>query len=254
MKAIMLAAGVGRRLSGGDEEHPPKVLLKFGGLTLLQRHLNALRRLTIESLTLVVGYRAPDIVRALEEEEVGGFVRVVENADFRRGSLISLWAARDALTGGGDVLFMDADVLYHPALLERLLASPAENAFLYDSILEAGEDPVKICLRDGRPVEFAKKVSGSYDAMGEWVGFLKLSEPYALKLAKLIEKFLVDGRHEEPMEEAVRELLRSSPAGAFGIADVSDLPWIEIDFPEDVARARDVILPAFEKVKGAKPA
>src|SRR5688500_9149359 len=113
MKAIMLAAGVGRRLPGGDGEHPPKVLLEFGGLTLLQRHLNALRRLNIESLTLVVGYRAGDIVRALEEAEVGGFVRVVENADFRRGSLISLWTARDALTGGGDVLFMDADVLYH---------------------------------------------------------------------------------------------------------------------------------------------
>jgi choline kinase len=249
MKAIMLAAGVGRRLSGGDEDHPPKVLLEFGGLTLLQRHLNALPALGIESLTLVVGYRAGDIVRALDEAEVGGFVRVVENRDYRRGSLISLWAARDALTSGGDVLFMDADVLYHPILLQRLLAAPAENAFLYDSILEPGEDPVKICLRGGRPVEFAKKVSGKYEAMGEWVGFLKLSEPYALKLAQLIERFLSEGRHEEPMEEAVRELLRSSPAGAFDIVDVSDLPWIEIDFPEDVTRARDVILPSFEKIK-----
>lgn len=245
----MLAAGVGSRLSGNNDEHPPKVLLEFGGLTLLERHLNALSALGVESLTLVVGYRAGDIVRALEATQAGGFVRVVENPDYRRGSLVSLWAARDALTGGGDVLFMDADVLYHPALLERLLAAPAGNALLYDSNFEAGDEPVKICLRGGHPVEFGKKISGTYEAMGEWVGFLKLSEPYALKLAQRLEKFIDNGRYDEPMEEAVRELLQASPAGAFGIVEVSDLPWIEIDFPEDVARARNIVLPSFAAAK-----
>jgi choline kinase len=247
MKAIMLAAGKGSRLSGGDDEHPPKALLEFGGLTLLERHIRSLTATGVESLTLVVGYRAADIVRALDDLRVGGFVRVVENKAFQRGSLVSLWTARDALTSGGGALFMDADVLYPPALLERLVRADAGNAILYDRRLEPGEEPIKIGLKGGWPVDFGRKVSVDCDEMGEWVGFLKLSEPYALKLANIVERFIDQGRMDDPMEEAVRELLASSPRDAFAIVDVSDLAWIEIDFPDDVARARDEILPALEQ-------
>lgn len=247
MKAIMLAAGIGRRLSGGNNEHPPKVLLDFGRRSLLQRHLDALRLLGVEGLTLVVGYRSHEILKALDDMGAGAFVRTVENNDFLRGTALSLWTARDTLTGGGDVLFMDADVLYHPTVLQRLIEADG-NRLLYDARLEADEEPVKICLRGGRPVEFGKKVSGTFDAMGEWVGFMKLSQDYAARFAQILESFMDGGRHDEPMEEAVRELLIASPAGAFDIVDVSDLPWIEIDFPEDLARARDVILPEIERI------
>ena len=252
MKAIMLAAGVGSRLSGGDDDHPPKVLLEFGGLTLLERHVRALQGAGVAGLTLVVGYRAPDVQRALDALSLGDFVRVIENKEFRRGSVVSLWTARDALAGSGDVIFMDADVLYHPALLERLIHAEAPNCFLYDREFEPGDEPVKICLRHGRPVEFRKIVGGVYDQIGEWVGFLKLSEAYARRLADTLDAFVAEQRLDEPMEEAVRELLQASPAGAFGICDVTDLPWIEIDFAADVAKARDVILPAFEKVAESK--
>ena len=251
MKAIMLAAGLGSRLSGGDENHHPKVLLQFGGLTLLERHVTALKGLGVESLTLVTGYRAGDINRVLDDLRVGGFVRVVENPHYRKGSVVSLWAARAALTSGGDVVFMDADVLYHPKMLERLIHAEAANCFLYDREFEPSDEPVKLCVRGGHLVEFRKIISGVYDQTGEWVGFLKLSEPYAVRLASTLEKFVADGRLDEPMEEAVRELLQSSPAGAFGICDVTDIPWIEIDFAEDVVKAREIILPAIEAVKDA---
>lgn len=245
----MLAAGLGSRLSGGDESHRPKVLLRFGGLTLLERHLRTMRNLGIESLTLVTGYHASEITRALDELRIGGFVRVVENPDYRKGSVVSLWTARETLTNGGDVVFMDADVLYHPQVLERLIRAETANCLLLDRDFAVGDEPVKLCLRAGVLVEFRKVVSGSYDEMGEWVGFLKLSEPYAVRLARTLDRFMADGRFDEPMEEAVRELIQSSPAGAFGICDVTGLPWIEIDFAEDVAKARDVILPAIEAVK-----
>jgi choline kinase len=75
-----------------------------------------------------------------------------------------------------------------------------------------------------------------------------LSETYARRLADTLDSFVAERRLDEPMEEAVRALLQASPAGAFGICDVTDLPWIEIDFAADVAKARDVILPALEKV------
>jgi choline kinase len=43
-------------------------------------------------------------------------------------------------------------------------------------------------------------------------------------------------------EEAIRDLILAEP-DRFDAQDVGDLPWTEIDFPEDVVRARDVILP-----------
>jgi choline kinase len=107
---------------------------------------------------------------------------------------------------------------------------------------------VKICLKDGKPAEFGKIVSDTFDGFGEWVGFLKLTPHIARQLADRLDHFMLNGGRNRPMEDAVRELIRSLPLGTFGIADVTDLPWIEIDFPEDVAKARDQVLPAIEKV------
>ena len=43
MRAIMLAAGIGQRLFGGDPAAEPKSLLEFGGKTLIERHLAAMK-------------------------------------------------------------------------------------------------------------------------------------------------------------------------------------------------------------------
>ena len=62
----MLAAGVGARLGAG-EDAPPKVLLEFGGKSLLRRHLEILRAVGVRELTLVLGYRADVIEREIAD-------------------------------------------------------------------------------------------------------------------------------------------------------------------------------------------
>ena len=57
MKVAMLAAGVGRRLAMG-EDAPSKVLLRFDGVSLLQRHLDILAHFGLLDLTLAVGHQA----------------------------------------------------------------------------------------------------------------------------------------------------------------------------------------------------
>jgi choline kinase len=56
---------------------------------------------------------------------------------------------------------------------------------------------------------------------------------------------LVGGAPHAEYEEAIRDLMLAEP-GRFTAADVTDLPWTEIDFEEDVAKARDVVLPQLE--------
>ncbi len=241
MKAIMLAAGVGSRLYGDSGGQPPKALLEFEGKTLMRRHIETLRRRGLEGMTLVVGYRADEIMA--EAKAAGGdFVRFIHNPDFRRGPVVSLWLARDVLRDHSDALFMDADVLYHPSLIERLIDSEPENCFLYDEAFEHGDEPVTLCLNEGEPVEFGKAVSGTFDAKGEWPGFLKLGPEMGAKLADALQTYIDADDLDAPYEPAMRDVLLAEPRGTFGYEDITGEPWIEIDFPEDLERARGEIL------------
>ena len=119
--------------------------------------------------------------------------------------------------------------------------------------LEAGEEPVKLCVRDGRIVEFRKQVDPAlaYDFHGESVGFFKLSEEMALALAEMVERYVSAGRRDEFYEEAIRDLVLGDHGPRFGFEDVTGLPWIEIDFPQDVARAEREVLPRMTEYDAA---
>ncbi len=247
MKAIMLAAGVGRRLYGDDANQPPKALIELGGKSLLARHLENLKAIGVDELNLVVGYRRDEIIdearAAAGDMGMTDFIRPVVNERFRGGSVISLWTARKTLCSGDDILFMDADVLYHPLLLERLASAPAGNRLLLDRNLEEGDEPVRLCIRDGHPVDFGKMIEGDFDMVGEWPGFMRLSPEGAEKIAAAADVFVNENRLDAPYEDAIRRVMVDCPPGAFAYADITGIPWIEIDFPEDLERAEKEILP-----------
>lgn len=239
----MLAAGIGSRLQAGGEGAVPKALLRFGGKTLIQRHIEILQAQGIAELVLVVGYRKEALLSEIEQLGAGDFVRTLHNPFFHEGAVVSMWTARHELRAGEDVLFMDADVLYHPQLIERLVTSERASCLLVDRALDPGEEPVKLCLRGDRLVDFGKQVSGDYDLIGEWPGFMRLSAEVAAKLADRTQGFIDDNRAGEPYEPAVRDVLLAEPPESLDVEDITGLPWIEIDFLEDVVRAEEDVLP-----------
>ena len=237
MRAVILAAGVGRRL--GVEE--PKVLLRFGGRTLLERHLAILAALGVRDVTLGIGHQALTIERALASLGQTD-VSTIYNPDYEQGSILTLWCVRDALTAGGPVLLMDGDVLYDRRVLAPLVATRHADCLLVDRAYEPGDEPVKVGVADGAPVDFGKTIDPAVEALGESVGFFRLGEGTANALVEMAGRMIEDGGRERPMEDAVAAVLRASDP-PFGFEDVTGLPWIEIDFPEDVERAESVILP-----------
>jgi choline kinase len=243
MKAFMLAAGVGRRLYGKQHEEPPKVLLSFEGETLLRRHIRFLKEFGVDELVMVLGYRMDDILAEAAAAGAGGYVRGIYNPRFREGPILSLWTGCEVLRSGEAIVFMDSDVLYSAPLLGRLIGDASENCFVFDRRIDPEEDPVSLCLRGGTPVEFGKGVEGEFDAVGEWPGFLKMSAPIAARVADAAEAFVADGHLGIAYEEAISAVLKSEPPGTFGYVDVSDVPWIEIDFQSDIERAKDIIMP-----------
>ena len=250
MKAVMLAAGVGARLGPAVTEHPPKVLLRFGGKSLLQRHIEILRRQGIGELVLGVGYHQEEIEQEIADLAAEDFVRTVFNANYDEGNIVTLWTLRDELCGGGPVLLMDADVLYDEGLVRRLVTSPHQNCLLLDRAFTPGDEPVKLCIRDGEIVEFRKWLSADYEYCGESVGLFRLSARVAEKLIVQAGLYLKQGRRHEPYEEAIRDVLLTSQRRTFCFEDITGMAWIEIDFAVDVERATSEVLPRILAAEG----
>jgi choline kinase len=240
MKAIILAAGVGKRL-WPVTQHRPKCLIQIGGRTLLARYLDSLAGVGVKQAVLVVGYKQ-DMIRAEAGSGLGGVaVRYLESDQYQRGSITSLWRAREELNG--DAIIMDADVLFHRAILQRLVESPHPTALLMDeSVTQTGEECM-VVAQGGRVIALTKKMPPRYDLAGEGVGFLKVRGADTGPLVRSVQAYMERGKLDMEYEDALLEFFGEVKVG---YERIGGLPWTEIDFEEDVARAEREILPRME--------
>ena len=179
MKAVILAAGTGSRLMPLTAELP-KPLVELGGVCLIDHVIHALSEAGIDNVVIVGGYRFTQLRDHLEERwgrSSSLTISLVENPDFRSGSILSLMAAEPYLQG--DLVIMNADHLYPPALLRSFVSSSAhdryENVTIacdFDRVLRG--DDMKVRLQEGLSTSGGE---GKGDAMvkmgakasrGEW--------------------------------------------------------------------------------------
>jgi len=241
LKGIILAAGKGSRLNGtiGDK---PKCLLRVGGRTLIDRQIDTLRRAGVSDIAIVVGCQAEAVRR-----ECGHGITYIENSRFAQtNSLYSLWLARPLLVEGDGFVVMNCDVLFHPQLLVDLVTARYEDALLIayqdDDAEPLGDEEMKIKIRRGRVVDIAKTLP-SDEADGENLGIVKFGPEGAEMLAGLLDERVAAGALRDWAPRAFADFAHRRPLHAVG---TRGLPWTEIDFPEDYARAEAEILPAIE--------
>lgn len=248
MKTVLLAAGVGQRL-GAVSGNRPKCLIEFDGISLLHRHLRILAHYGMTEIIIVTGHQPELLAREIANTGAAAITRCVHNPDYTKGSLISMLTGLADLQTDGDFMLMDADVLYDHRIMERLVTTQHHNCFLLDRDYEAGEEPVKLCVRAGRLVEFRKIINGNlqFDLQGESVGFFRFAPATARHLVRAAEHYLQRGEDQQPYEECIRDLLLDCPED-FGYEDITGLNWIEIDFPEDIIKARNKILPHMQQL------
>jgi choline kinase len=239
-RAIILAAGYGSRM-GALTADRPKALLEIDGWSLIDRQLDALHHCGIDAVTLVVGYQQQRLRDHLRDR-----VTFVENVRYREtNSLYSLWLARETLTRGA--LVMNADVVMAPELVERLVWAPAHDAVLVDdSARVLGEEEMKVRLRHGFVIDFSKQLAPS-DAHGENVGAVKFGAEGAARLVQHLDAQVASGKVQAWAPQAYRALAQEWPLRAVSTAG---LPWTEIDFPEDLERARFEVVPAIVRTRG----
>jgi len=237
-KAIVLAAGVGSRLRPLTDGRP-KCLLEVGGRTILDRQLDDLRHCGVTDVVAVVGY-CSDQIRA----RYGETIRYIDNARYNQtNSLYSLWLARQELVSGA--LILNSDVLAPRRLFERLLASPAPDAILVELGNAFEPEDMKVRLNGRRVVDFGKHLAPEHSHAHN-VGVAKFSTEGACGLGECLELLVMSGHENDWAPTAFREFAIKWPLMA---VDTDGLPWIEIDFVEDLTRARVDIEPTFPAIE-----
>lgn len=241
MRAMLLAAGRGRRLGRlGDDI--PKCLIRIDGQTLLQRHFRCFNALGIRAVTLVVGYRADDVTPHLEAlRPLVDQLDVCMNEEFMHGNVLSLRHGLRSLQDDGDVIVMDTDVLYPRRLLIRLLESNSDNAVLLDPSAAAGGEEMMVGARGPRVHRIRRDLDvEAWETVGETVGFLKVRGGDIPALLTCVDRTVEAKGPDQEYEEAYELFFAERTVG---FAAVDDLPWTEIDFPEDIERATREVLP-----------
>ena len=216
----------------------PKCLLKIGERTLLQRTVDAMIAAGINELVVVTGYRAEMIRDFLTKQYPSVNIHFIHNGDYEHNNnIFSLWMTRP-YTDGKDFLLSDSDILFDPALIRAVLA--AEGNALALNRHECGEEEIKVIVdADNRIMELSKTCSIE-QAIGESVGFEKMTANYSTALFKELEQMIEhEGLIDVFYERAFERLI---PQGhTFRIVDTTQFFSIELDTPEDFENASQLI-------------
>ncbi len=243
LHAIVPAAGMGRRL-GGHALGEPKSLLQVAGRSILARAVAALADHGVSRLTVVLGYRAERVREALGTRCGSLRIDYACNADYASTEHgYSLYRARESwLHGCAPVLFMDADNVFEPALLARLLASTQPDCVLVDPDLDSAERDEELVLgRDGRVTGFVRGRAADFaDCAGGFVGMNRFSPGYMRALFDYMgELFAREGRGFKYERVFHRMIHERGLAPAY--LDTGGLGWVNVNHPRDVERATRVL-------------
>jgi choline kinase len=233
MQVVLLAAGLGSRL-GTLTERLPKALIPVAGQPLLayavrfaQAVIQGARPAGGDAGDIIVvgGFGFPQVADEVARRALP--VTLVENRDFRDGNLVSLQAARPRVRG--DVLLMNVDHIYRPAIA-ALAAQPADEVTAFiDVDRQLGADDMKV-ERDaaGRIRRIAKTLERfdcGYVGMTQIPG-AALGRYWAEADAALAE----EGRAIHV--ERVLGRLAATPAPP-ACRDISGHGWLEVDLPDE---------------------
>ena len=238
MIGVVLAAGMAKRLRPLTDERP-KCLLTVGSRTLLQRTFDAMIAAGISEFVVVTGYRGEMIRDFLLNTYPSSLTfHFLHNADYEHNNNIySLWMTRE-LVRGREFLLLDSDILFDPAIIQRMLQEPGTALALNRH--ELGEEEIKVIVDSNNQVVEISKVCSPSEAIGESVGIEKMEADYSealfAELDRMIEgEGLIDIFYERAFERLI-------PQGhSFHIVDTTDYFSIELDTVDDFNSARELI-------------
>lgn len=229
MKALILAAGLGTRLSPITDTRP-KCLVPVNGKPILIKQIENLHENGVTEITIISGYMS----KVLEGEVKKLFpeIKVIESVDYATtNNMYSAWLGRE-FVNDEPFLMMNADVFFDASVIGELLNDKYENAIVTD-IGTYFEESMKVIQKNGRLVEISKQIT-EQDALGASIDVYKFNSEGAKAFFDKCEDYILNKKELKKWSEvALNDIL----------ADVNFVAcplvgrWFEIDNYEDLYRA-----------------
>lgn len=226
MKAIILAAGMGTRISRFIDERP-KCMVDIGGMTLIRYTVELLKRKGISEIIIAIGYKA-DYIR---EEFKDSCVKFVYNPFFDvTNGIASMWFARDYLDDE-ETIVMSGDVYLEEDIIDRLISIDKEPVLLADSsrIIEAD---YRYNYVNGILKKYGKDLTIE-ETTGECLGVAKLGKKYTKRYREHMIEMINSQCHSVWWENVLYDM---SANENIYVEDIKGYFWAEVDYVEDYKR------------------
>lgn len=237
MKAVILAAGMGKRIR--DQHRLPKGFIKLGERTIIEESIEKLLGCGIEKILLITGY-ADHYYEQLARTNPA--LSTIKNTQFdQSGSLYSLYCARDWLDD--DFILLESDLVYDEQAILELRHDSHSNVILISGFTNSS-DEVFVETHENKLVNMSKnrKNLNQSRITGEFVGINKFSlNAYRqlLDIFALETELLMRGDYETDGLVSLAKKIQ------LYCHKINDLIWCEIDDLTHLQRAEKI----YNKIK-----
>ena len=249
MQAVILAAGMGRRLGEltGDNT---KCMLEVNGVKLIDRALECLAEHNLSRIVLVVGYKRENVMRYVGNSYKGIEVVYVENPIYdKTNNIYSLYLAKDYLVAE-DTLLLESDLIYEPSVVRRIVENDYPNLALVDKY-ESWMDGTVVMLNDECKIKnFISKRDFKYSDIDRYyktVNIYKFSKEFSTThYVPFLKAYCQALGRNEYYEQVLKviTLLDDSPLKALPLHGEQ---WYEIDDIQDLDIASGMFEESDEK-------
>lgn len=246
MKLIILAAGMGNRLSPATENTPKSLLKIDGEKTLLDKQLESAKYCGIKEVCIVTGFQNKKIEEKVKDRvDLGLNISIIYNPFFKsHNNLVSLWLSTHFMDE--NFIMLNGDNIFNPSILANLIkkAQYLENGLLVAINKKSlyDEDDTKIILnKENRIIKISKEID--YNCISaEWIGMCAICGNFIKKFVDKINQIiqipkLLDG---SPHYLSVFQGLIDDGENLETI-EIEPNTWGEIDFLTDLEYVRQYI-------------
>ncbi len=246
MKAIILAAGSGRRMRPlSDREH--KALLRIGSKTIISRIVDGLMDNGIERIVVGTGYMAGRLESYLTEKYPAIAFTFINNSRFNETNNIhTLALIFSAIAIDEDIILIESDLIYEPSVIRRIIRSQFSNVALVDKY-RSGLDGTVVGIAENRIIDvFPPHLQDSrFDFADKYktLNIYKFSSEFCNATFKKLLKYYSKVIDDNCYYELILGILIYIQRETIYAEVIGDEKWAEVDDPNDLKVAEFIFSP-----------
>ena len=242
MQAIILAAGMGKRL-GEYTQNNTKCMVRVGGETLIERVMEQLDKLQLSRIIIVIGYKGAELKNYLSTVSIQTPLVFVENPIYdKTNNIYSLYLAKEYMREQ-DTLLLESDIIMEDAVLEKLVKHPYPDLALVDKYESWMDGTVVTIDEENRIQRFIPNSQFRYEEIPDYyktVNIYKFSQQFAEHMyVPFLEAYSAALGNNEYYEQVLRviTMLDNSTLRALPLEGEQ---WYEIDDVQDLDIAESI--------------